>query len=288
MSPFLTQAVGQTFYNRDIPAGEPGLFKSAGNAVIMPFVNTVGLVAPVYTVTPPATVDASAEYVLSINGYEVSVTSDASPTALELGTALYNKIRTQADVFRLAQFALNTSTGVITITASYFNEPLTIVHANAAARTNDLTIANTVAPSGGSNIGIGLAVGTQSSYVPDRHGRYPADVITHATNYTFRGFSAREIVEPDVIGPMAEPVFKPGQAFGVVADVGTREALLVQCVESSLTPASVARIAVSGADAGKVTSNTSGTMDTSAQIKIVSNAFTANGKNLVYVYYRRA
>ena len=285
---FLSQAAGQTSYNRDIPRGEPGLFKSSGNAVIMPFVNSVGLVAPVYTITPPATVDTSADYTLSIENVPVTVTSDANPTALELGTLLFNAIRRKPEIFRLAQYSLNTSTGVITVTGSFFNEPLVILQDNAGTTTNDLTIANTVAAAGGNNLEIGIAVGTQSSYTPDRFGRYPANAIDHATNYTFRGFSAREIVEPDRIGPLAKPVFKPGQVFGVVTDVGTHEGLLVQCVENNLTPASAAYIAVSGTNAGKVTSSSSGTMNVSSQVKIISNAFTANEMNLVYVYYRRA
>lgn len=281
------QAIGQQTYARDIPRGEPGLFKSSGSAVIMPYVNSAGLTAPVYTITPPATVDASALYTLSIDSIPVSVTTDGTPTTLELGTLLYNAIRTNPEIFRLAQFALNTSTGVITVTGSYFNQPLTIVQDNAGTTTNDLVIANTVAAAGGTNLGIGLAVGTQSSYVADKYGRYPANAIDHASNYTFRGFSAREIVEPDKVGPLAEPTYKPGQVFGVVTDVGTREALLVQCVEATLTPADSAYIAVAGADAGKVTSNASGTMDVSSRVTIVSNAFTANDKNLVYVYFRR-
>lgn len=284
---YLTQAIGQTAYNRDIPRGEPGLIRGPGTAIIMPYINSVGLVAPVYTVTPPATVDASAPYVLSVNGVSVSVTTDASPTTLELGTALYNAIRKNAEIFRLAQYALNTSTGVITISASFFNEPLDVIHVNAAARTNDLTIANTVSAAGGSNLGIGIAVGTQSSYVPDRFGRYPANAIDHATNYTFQGFVAREIVEADRVGPLAEPVFKPGQVFGVIIDLGTCEGVLVQCVESDITPADSAYIAISGDNKGKLTKTSSGNANVSSKVKIISNSFAANGKNLVYVTYRR-
>ncbi|WP_353258027.1 hypothetical protein [Prochlorothrix hollandica] len=281
------QAIGQQEYFRDVPRGEPGLFKSSGSAVIMPFVNSAGLTAPVYTITPPATVDTSKVYTLSVNGIAISVTSDGTPTTAELGLLLYNALRIQPEIFRLAQYSLNTSTGVITVTGSYFNEALTILQDNASSTTNDLTIANTVAAADGTNLGIGLAVGTLSSYVSDQYGRFPAKAISHATNFTFRGFSAREIVEPDRVGPLAEPMFKPGQVFGVVTDVGTREALLVQCVEATITPANSAYIAISGTNAGKVTSSSSGTMNVSSRVSIVSDSFTANGKNLVYVYYSR-
>lgn len=283
---YLPGAIGQNYFNRDIPEAMPGMRQGTGEVQSLPFINNAGMTAPTYTITPPATVDNSTAYVVSINGLVKTVTTDASATTLELGTLIYNALVSDALIGRLATFSLNTTTGVITIVSTTLNTAITITQVNAGTTTNDLTIANTVAVGTGTNIPIGRAVGTLSSYLPDRHGYLPAALINHASNFTFKGFTELKVLERTDNSTDAEAAYKPGQVMSVLTDCGVTQGIWVECVESDIATTDSCYIAVGAGNEGKVTKTSSSNMNVSSIVKFVSSAKTVNGKNIVRVHYR--
>ena len=107
---------GQTNFSRYMPVALPGMLSGIGTNQIFPHTNTLSALDTV-TVTPPDTVDNSTLYKLTINGTTISFTTDSSATTAELGAGLYAAIRVDPIVYGLVDAALNTGTGVITLTA---------------------------------------------------------------------------------------------------------------------------------------------------------------------------
>jgi hypothetical protein len=283
---YLAGAIGQNSYSRDIPAALPGMRDGTGEVQSLVFLNNAGMTAPTYTITPPATVDTSAAYTISVNGLIKTVTTDASPTTAELGSLLFSALVRDPLIGRLANITLNTSTGVITLVSTTLNEAIALSQTNAGTTTNDLTIANTVAVGTGSNIPVGRAVGTLASYLPDRNGDLPASLINHATNFTFRGFTELRVLERVDNSNSAIAAYKPGQTMSVLTDCGVSRGIWVECVESDIAMTDSCYIAVGAGNEGKVSKTSSSNMNVSTKIKFTSAAVTANGLNVVRVHYR--
>ena len=283
---YLSGAAGQTNYQRTLPKGVPGMRHGVGALKSLPFYNNAGMTAPTYTITPPATVDTSGVYAVTVNGLAVSVTADASPTTAELGLLLYNALITNPQIGRLANISLVASTGVITLVSTLVNTALTIVQTNSGTTTNDLTIANTVAVGTGTNIPPGRAVGTLSSYVADRDGYYPAALISHASNFTFKGFTELRVQERTTIGNDAEAAYKPGQVMSVLTDCGTMQGMWVEASVTGIVPTDTCYVDITTGNEGKVTKTAGSNMNIGSTVKFMSNSETSNGKYIVLVYYR--
>lgn len=281
-------AVGQTNFSRTIPEALPGMRAGVGEVQVMPFINNAGLTSPTYTITPPGTVDNSADYTVTVNGIAVTVTTDASATTAELGLLLYNALVANPLIGRLANISLNTSTGVVTLVSTITNTGITIVQTNAGTTTNDLTIANTVAVGTGTDIPVGRAVGTLSSYTADRDGYYPAALINHATNFTFRGFTELRVLERNAIGTNEGGVYKTNQVMNVLTDTNVTQGIWVEAVDSDIVVGDSCYIAISAGNEGKVTKTSSGNMNVSTIVKFNSAAKVANGKTVVRVVYHLA
>ena len=283
---YLSGAIGQRTYERDIPVAMPGMRHGTGEVQSLPFINNAGFTAPTYTITPPGTVDNSTVYSVSVNGIVKSVTTDASATTAELGLLIYNALVADPLIGNVANITLVAATGVITLVSTTANQGITIAQTNAGDTTNDLTIANTVAVGTGTTIPVGRAVGTLSSYVADRHGYYPAALINHASNFTFKGFTELVLLEKTTIGPDAEAGYAPGRMMSVLTDCGVTQGIWVECVESDIAVTDSCYIAVGAGNEGKVTKTSTNNMDVSSKVTFNSAAVTANGKNMVRVHYR--
>lgn len=285
-SSFLPGAVGQNYYNRTIPVAIPGMRDGTGDVQSLVFLNNAGMTAPTYTITPPGTVDNSTDYVISVNGLIKTVTTDANATTAELGRLIFSALTQDPLIGRLATITLNTSTGVVTLVSTTLNEPIALAQTNTASTTNDLTIANTVAVGTGNYIPIGRAVGTLSSYLPDINGDLPASLINNASTFTFRGFTELRVLERVDNSNAAIAAYKPGQTMSVLTDCGVTRGIWVECVESDIAVTDSCYIAVGAGNEGKVTKTSTNNMDVSTKVRFTSAAVTANGLNIVRVYYR--
>lgn len=283
---------GQTNFSRDVPVGMPGTIEGfAPYAAPLACINGVGGVAPAYTITPPAIIDASTEYSITIDGITVRFTTPSTgATTLSLGTALYAALRAEAQVFRKADFSLNATSGVITATSRLLNVPLAITAPSNAATTNDLTIAQTVNAGVETRIPFGRFVGRKSTYSYDSISKAAhASLIDAATGYEVLGITMKQVLEKDRIGPGAQASYPFMSVMNVIADVGTNVGFWTEVVDLNINPSSdLLYIATSGSNAGKATNQSSGNVDFSAKARFVSaTQVGVNGIQLALVYIRR-
>lgn len=280
--------IGQIDFQRDMPLAVPGMIRGMGPYRGIPYCNTVGGRQGVYTITPPATPDASKTYKLIIDGTNtVSVTTDSTPTPLELGTALYTAMRQDPQVYRKMDLTLNNATGVITATATFYNVAIAFT-TNSAETTNDITIATTTAPATGREIYFGRFVGKKTTYSIDPlTGIAQASMIDSATGYEVLGTTLKVFREKNKQGPDAEGCYPFGAVLNVLEDCGTMQGNCVEVVEPDITMNDPLYVAVAAGNEGKATKTAAGNVDISAKGRFISNAFQALGKNLAYVFFRR-
>lgn len=270
--------MGQTSFSRVMPVGMPGTLEGMAPARVMPYMNQASARQAVYTVTPPATVDASATYSLAIDGVTVSVSSGGSPTTASLGALLYNALRAEPLVFRKFEIALNAGSGVVTLTHRFYNIAATITSPSNASTTNDLVIANTVAVGTDVRIPFGRFVGRLSSYTVDADGVSNAALIDHASNYTVLGVTMKQVYEKDKVGPDAAASYPSGVTMNVCQSVGTNKGIWVECVEPDIIQTDTLYIEitgsnpVTGSNAGMVTKTSSGKASVPAGTKALSRA----------------
>lgn len=280
--------IGQVAFERDMPKAVPGMIRGMGNYRGIPYTNTVGGTQGVYTITPPATPDASATYKLTVDGSNtVSVTTDDSPTAPELGTLLYNAMRTDPQIYRKMDLALNSSTGVITATSLFFGVAIAFT-SNSTETTNDLTIATTTAPATGSGIPFGRFVGKKSTYSIDPNtGFGQASLINAASGFEVVGMTLKVFLEKERHGQDADSLYPFKYVMSVMEDCGTIQGVCVEVVEPDITMNDPLYVAVGAGNEGKATKTASGNVDISTKGKFITNAFQSLGKNLAYVFFRR-
>jgi hypothetical protein len=281
---------GQLNYQQYMPQGVPGTMRGMGSYRVEPYLNNATGRRAVVTITPPSTPDANQLYSLLIDGiFGVNVTTDSSPTAVELGQLIYDAIRANPQLFRYLDPSLNTSSGVVTITQNYFNTALTIVQSNAASTTNDLTIQATTAPGTGAMIPYGRFVGRKSTFTMDSNGVSAAALIDDATAnvWTVLGPTLKDFYEKDRKGPDALVGYPFGRTMSVLEDTGTYQGVLVEVVESDIKAGDPLYIAVAAGNEGKASKTSSSNIDVSARGRFVSDAFTALGLRLAYVYWKR-
>lgn len=265
---------GQQNFTRDVQRGMPGTIEGFAPYSALPYVNSVGGVAPVYTITPPATIDASANYSLTIDGITVTyATPSSGATTLSVGAGLFAALRAEAQIFRKANFDLNGTSGVITVTSLLLNVPLAITSPSNATTTNDLTIAQTVNAGVETRIPFGRFVGRKSTYSIDSlTGVSPASLIDAATGYEVLGITMKQIFEKDRIGPQAQANYPFMSVMNVINNTGTNKGLWTEVVDLNINPMTDSLyIAVAGANAGKASNQSSGNVDYSAKAKFVSS-----------------
>lgn len=278
--------VGQTSYPFYMQTAVPGTIMGMGPYRALPYLHTASAVQGVYTIAAPSSVDATTTYSVTIDGITVSVTSGGSTTQAQLGTLLYNALRQNAQVYRLADISDNGS-GTVTLTARKYNTALTITSPTNASTTNDLTIATSTSPgTAASIIPYGRFVGTLSSYSVDPiSGVSPAALISHASNFTVRGITMKSFHEKNAIGPDAAVGYPEQSVMSVLSSCVGIQGIWVECVESTITPASSCYIAISGSNAGKATSTSSSNADISAKAKFITNAVQYRDTYIVGVYF---
>lgn len=272
---------GQRNFNRYMPNGLPGMMSGMGSAQIYPHMNTLGTL-DTFTVTPPATVDNSSVYSVSVNGVTVSFTTDANATTAELGTGLYNLMRQDPEFYSLVEVTINTSTSVITLVSRAVGTTLTVV-ADPAALTNVITVAKTVSTSSNLIIPFGRFVGRLSSYARDqRQNVSTATLVNAASGFELLGVTLSSHAT-EKVGRFGQA--QDGYAFGttmnVVKNTGTYKGVYVECVEPNLVIGDSARIAVGAGNEGKLTKETSGTINVSTSVIIVSATEVVFGRNIV-------
>lgn len=276
---------GQVNFNRYMPPAVPGMLSGTGQAKIYPHTNTYGTLDTI-TITPPATVDNSATYKVTLNStsvVSVEFTTDANATTAELANGLFAAMRTNPIFYSLVDVALNTGTNVITLTARSVGTTISLTQDSAGTTTNDLTIAKTVSTSSNLIIPFGRFVGRQASYPRDaREGVSAATLINHATNYEVLGVTLSSHATEQVgIFNNAVGGYAFTKTMNVLQDVGTYKGVWVECVESNLIIGDSAYIAVGSGNEGKVTKTSSGNVDVTSKVKILSATEVSFGKNIV-------
>jgi len=281
--------IGQASYRQDMAIAIPGMYFGMGPYFASPYMNLGALTPATYTITPPATVDASTVHSLTIDGTTVTFTSGASTTTAQLGLGLFNAIRQDPQVFRKVDASIVSATGVITLTARVLNTLLTITSPSNTTTTNDLTIANTIGTGTASYIPYGRFVGRQASDSVDPiSGLSNAKLINSATGFTVLGVTMKAFMEKSAIGSLGVSGYPVQSVMNVMEDVVGIKGIWVECVEPDILRTDTAYIAVATGNEGKISKTSSGNLDITARVKFVTDAqLDYNGKSIVGVSIKR-
>lgn len=282
--------VGQQFYAQEMGIALPGQIIGMGQYMAMPYFNNATAVKAVYTVTPPATPDATTTYSLTFDGTNtVSFTTGASTTTAQLGAGLHAAIVADAEVFRKVTASVNATTGVITLTSVLFNTAIVITSPTNATTTGDLTIATTTQPGTSLEIPFGRFVSrTSADTVDPVYGYSPARLPTATSGHTILGVTLNAFVEKNAIGPNAKALYQFQRTMSVLQDCVAIRGVWVEAVDTNITTADTLYISVAAGNEGKVTRSSSGTIDLSARASfITSSQVSPTGVPMVGVYLRR-
>lgn len=278
----------------------PGMISGLGNPQVLPFVNRVGATLETWTITPPATPDANADYKLTIAGLMVKFRTGDSTTTAQLGTGLYNAIRSSPEVFRLIDATLNGTTGVITLKSRFLNTPFTPT-VNAGETTADLVAAKTVSAGSVAAIPFGRFVGRKSAY--EFNNSYvntsplpvgECSLIDSAAAFSGGGYNVLGItmsthaIERKDYGPaMKNAEYQSLDILNVLTHTNDIKGIWVECVEADITSNDPCYIAVGTGNQGKASKTASGNVNASTYAQFVSPAIQSVGYNLVLVQFRR-
>lgn len=283
-----TGQIGQTVYNEEFAIAIPGQIIGMGQYHAMPYLNTASGVRPVYTVTPPNTVDANTTYSLLIDGTLISFTTGGSTTTVQLGQGLYAAIRASGVAFRKVDASVNGSTGVVTLTGRYFNVAVPITSPTNASTTNDLTIATSTAPGTSTEIPFGRFVGRTSAETVDDYGISAAKLINSNSGFTVLGVTLKSYEVKNAIGPTAQIAYPFQTTMSVLQDCVAIQGVWVECVETNIAIGDTCYVAVGSGNEGKASRTSSGNIDLSARASFITPTKTApDGRLMVGVYLKR-
>lgn len=278
---------GQSNYERYSDKGLAGQLSGMGSKLVVPALNNVATVDTV-TITPPATVDNSATYSITLvaaaasgsKNLTVEFTTDGSATTAELGAGLYAAMIADAEFYSIVNASLNSGTGVITLTARAVGTVLTVT-SNSSATTNDLNIART-AGSATAIIPFGRFVGRQSSYYRDPVTGFSAmNLVSNASNFSDYGITLlSQATEQVGLYNQAQEGYAFGRTMDVLKKTGTYRGVWIETVESNLAIGANPRIEVTAGNEGKLTANTSGTVNIFSLVTVISATQQAFGKNI--------
>lgn len=281
--------IGQTYYAAEMAIALPGMYIGMGQYHAMPYLNTASGVQAVYTITPPATVDASATYSIKIDNVTVSVSSGASTTTAQLGQLLFNAIRANGEAFRLVDASLNAGTGVITLTSRMFNVAHTITAPTNGTTTNDLTIATVTSPGTSTVIPYGRFVGrTASEAVDTITGISPAKLIDSTSGFTVAGVTMKTFLEKIGRGQDAVSGYPFQSTMSVLTDCVGIQGIWTECVEDNIIIGDTLYVATTGDNKGKATKTSTSAIDLSSRGRFITGAQAApDGTPMVGVYLKR-
>lgn len=225
-----------------------------------------------WTIGTPATVDNSAEYVITLNDTTIRFTTDATATQAELASGLYNAFLTNAIAGSYASAQLSGTD--ILITANKFGESLS-VSVNSADTTNDLTATETTASSEPNPIPFGYMVGRTTSTASGL-----CRLITANTDIPLGIALAVRDIERNAIGSKAKVEYGRDDTVDV-CDRTDSAAVNVVCVESDIDENDTIYISVASGHEGKVTKTASGNIDISAYASFQGSAETLSGGQIV-------
>lgn len=259
---------GQSRHKRYYDLALPGMTWGMGSCVSVPHMNTVGNAAT-YTITVPATVDNDTYYSVTIDGVTVGVTTDADATQAELAAALFDALRQDGEIGRNT---ISLASNVITVESRLIGEAMS-VSANTGATTNDLVIAQTVAPTVGSVIPFGRFVGRLSSYSRNtKDGTSQASLINHASNFTLLGVTLSTHFAQSQQLPATEDGYPFGHQMNVLKDTGSLKGVWAETSALNLAIGDSVYIDVTAGNEGKITNVSSGNMDVSSLVSVVVGA----------------
>lgn len=281
--------IGQQVYAQEMAIALPGMYIGMGPYYANPYVNLGALTQATYTITPPATVDTNTTYSLSIDGLTASFTTGGATTTVQLGQGLFNAIRANGELFRKADASFNSSSGVVTLAARFYNTLLTITSPSNSTTTNDLTIANTVGVGSATDIPYGRFVGRQSTDSVDPiSGLSNAKLISSNSGFTLLGITMKSFHEKNVVGPTARSGYPVQSVMSVLEDVVGIKGIWVECVETDIVATDSVYVAVGTGNEGKASKTSSGNVDATARCKFVTAAqLDPNGKSIVGVSIKR-
>jgi len=280
--PTSSPTTGQNDYRRYMPPAYPGMINGMGQFRCYPCVHNVASV-DTWTLTPPGTVDASTTYTVTINGVPVSFTTDASPTVAELMTGLYSQAVSSPQLYSSVEIARNTGTNVITITSRSALTQLSVI-TNSGDTTNDIVVANTLPPNPApgniaSAIPLGRFVGRKADYYRDTLENVSGvTLINAASGYEVLGVTIYDgSHERTGRFHYAQEGYPFGSVMSVLRDTGTMKGVWIQTADADLAIGDAAYIAVAAGKEGMLTKSSSGTIDISSKVRIVSAAQSTFG-----------
>lgn len=274
---------GHVNFNRYMPVALPGMLSGMGAALVVPALNSVGALDTV-TLTPPVTIDNAAVYKVNVNGAEISFLTDANPTAQELGAGLYSAARLEPVFYSLVDVALDSGTGVLTLTSRSVGTTLTVT-ADGTGLTNSIIVNKTVNTARNAIIPFGRFVGRKADYYLDQRENVGAStLIDHLTAYSVTGVTLSSQATQKVgLYDEAQDGYAFGRTMNVVRNTGTYRGVWVETVESNLVVGDTARISVANGHQGKLTKNATGTVNANSFAKIVSGTESVFGRYITLV-----
>lgn len=292
---------GQRSYVASMDVATPGLLTGYGDSeIVMPYINSVGATADVWTVACPATVDNSAVYSLTFNpdiatfmeSVTVSYTTPGSATQADLSLGLFNALRAEGRIGGLISVSRNASTHVLTITATMQGTPLVLTSASNATTTNDLTLTNTtVASTTKTSIPFGRFVGRKSDFKNNQACLPDSAAAFSSSGYDLLGVTRQSRGQENIgIFDAAITEYPWMTVMDIVQDTVDRQGIWVEHVagESITINDKSLYVNVSGSNKGKLTKSSSSTIDVSSRVIVVRDSVVSEGKSLVLVRLARA
>lgn len=247
--------MSQTQYAQKFPIAFPGSIDGLGTPRIVTRANSALDSEQVYTIAIPATVDDDETYTVALTGpgitspIEASFETSASATTAELSAGLLAAIQGSniVDFFAPTLTAANQ----ITLTALTVGISYTLTSPTNAATTNDLTIAEAVAPTLSVPIPFGAFVGRSTAVPAD--GFSEARLPSAAANFQITGVTVSTHANQQVEIAANDPVYFPGDAMDVLTDSTSTEGVWVKCDDATIAPGDTVFVDVSASNRGGLT-----------------------------------
>lgn len=236
----------RSFYSKTMDVATPGaLSGSAVSHLTGTYINSAATAKQAHTVVTPATVDASTDYVITVDGVAVTYTTDASPTQAELRDGLYNAFRTNPEAFSLMSIAISGNNLVLT---SARLEDTHTVSVNSADTTKDLTVSITTAQNLGTAIPFGVFV-TRASGNALKAAKLP----TANTDKIIGVTTSHQYQERNAVGDQGVTEYAAMEEMDVLERCNSLDGVWVRCVDADITIDDTVYVIPSGATAGYVT-----------------------------------
>ena len=266
--------MSQTTYAQKFPVAFPGSIDGLGTPRVVTRTNSALDTEQVYTVGLPATVDNSATYTVSLTGPGItaaiaaSFTTDANATTAELATGLLGAIQASSIVDFFSPVA--TAANQITLTALRSGISYTLTSPTNASTTNDLTIAEAVAPGSSIPINFGVFVGRNTASPADGFGEARTPVA--AANFSLTGVTLSTHANEQIEVGGNQAAYFAGDAMDVLTDSTSTEGVWVRCDAADIVPGDTVFIDTAASNRGGLTKTSTDNIALPAGCALASEA----------------